>query len=402
VPFKRGEDRGVSLAFLNPPYDFDREYGRLEERFLRRYTEALADRGVLVFLVPFYALAASANTLAQHYTDLHCFRFPEGDFEVFKQVVLVARRHASLRQPDPALVARVRAWSEDAASIPVLPARPAPVASLPDHPEYPEPLDGWEVAPMDLTGLLAEVQPWTASDRGGRAQPIPGVTPPADGSDLLARSYPTAMPPRAAHVASAIAAGVFNGARLEPDASSSPLPPVLVKGTFDREFRTVEEKTNKDGAITGLVQVQQPKLSVTALDLRTKRYHTLRNSTDLSSATRVGELTTADLIDRYSKALVETLHAHCPVLHDPARPEDGIPLPALGRPLYTAQAHAVMATVKLLGGLDAKPHARRGRAAFVLGRDRQWEVQRGARHGEGDRRAAGTDPLPAPPARLVA
>jgi hypothetical protein len=159
-----------------------------------RYTEALADRGVLVFLVPFYALAASANTLAQHFTDLHCFRFPEGDFEVFKQVVLVARRHASLRQPDPALVARVRAWSEDAASMPVLPARPAPVASLPDHPEYPEPLDGWEVAPMDLTGLLAEVQPWTASDRGGRAQPIPGVTPPADGSDLLARSYPTAMP----------------------------------------------------------------------------------------------------------------------------------------------------------------------------------------------------------------
>jgi SAM-dependent methyltransferase len=274
----------AALLFLNPPYDHDVAARRAEERFLRRFGPALAPGGVLVFLVPHHALEASADTLAREFTDVACWRFPPEDFEVFKQVVLVARRHASLRQPDPALVARVRAWSEDAASMPVLPARPAPVASLPDHPEYPEPLDGWEVAPMDLTGLLAEVQPWTASDRGGRAQPIPGVTPPADGSDLLARSYPTAMPPRAAHVASAIAAGVFNGARLEPDASSSPLPPVLVKGTFDREFRTVEEKTNKDGAITGLVQVQQPKLSVTALDLRTKRYHTLRNSTDLSSA----------------------------------------------------------------------------------------------------------------------
>ncbi len=53
---------GASLLFLNPPYDFDKVHGRLEHKFLERWTAALLPGdGILMFLVPFYALKVSAR-----------------------------------------------------------------------------------------------------------------------------------------------------------------------------------------------------------------------------------------------------------------------------------------------------------------------------------------------------
>src|SRR5688572_19561303 len=80
----------MSLLFLNPPYDMDPLHGRLEQRFLERFTPCLTDGGVLVFIVPHYALAASAETLALTYDNVRCYRFPKEDFRAFKQVVLFA------------------------------------------------------------------------------------------------------------------------------------------------------------------------------------------------------------------------------------------------------------------------------------------------------------------------
>src|SRR5690606_18155275 len=101
----RGE-RLATLLYLNPPYDTDPEHGRLEEKFLSRFTAALDPGGVLVFLVPFYALKASAQTLATDYEDVSCYRFPDEDFEGYKQVALFAvKRSTPLWSPDPAIVA---------------------------------------------------------------------------------------------------------------------------------------------------------------------------------------------------------------------------------------------------------------------------------------------------------
>jgi hypothetical protein len=141
VSFRRENRSGIALLFLNPPYDPDPEYGRLEEKFLRRFTPTLATDGVLLFLVPYYAVSASAATLAQHFDSLACFRFPGSDFDAFKQVVLVARRSASLLEPDPALVAQIEAWSRDAESIPELPEQPEPLLALPSSSYYGSGLD---------------------------------------------------------------------------------------------------------------------------------------------------------------------------------------------------------------------------------------------------------------------
>src|SRR5690606_34376349 len=120
VVFKRGYREGVSVLFLNPPYDLDPVHGRLEQRFLARFADTLCEGGVLLFLVPHYALKASADQLAREFSELACFRFPGQDFDVYKQVVLVARKSAPLLEPDAALVAQVRAWAESVGGMPEL------------------------------------------------------------------------------------------------------------------------------------------------------------------------------------------------------------------------------------------------------------------------------------------
>ena len=86
-------DRQATVLYLNPPYDHDAEYRRLEHRFLLRFAEHLHPGcGLLLFLVPHYALAPSAEFLARNFLDIRAWRLPEPEFWSFKQVLLVGRR----------------------------------------------------------------------------------------------------------------------------------------------------------------------------------------------------------------------------------------------------------------------------------------------------------------------
>jgi len=357
---------GVSLLYLNPPYDLDPEHGRLEEKFLARFVDVLAANGVLVFLVPFYALKASATTLATHFTSLSCFRFPADEFAAYKQVALFAtKRETPLWDPDPAIVNDVVKWAADADTLAALDAVDLTAIetvsySLPSGTPHSYALSEWKIRPLDMKALLAATSPWMQTERGGKRAPVPGIVPEGTLDDLLVRRYPLAMPPRSAHIAAGIAAGIFNGARLAPDDPSSPLPEILVKGVFDKEFRTVDEKRDKEGNVKALVQVQQPKLVTTVLDLSTSRYVTVKPEIEPTSATRVDDMTMADLLRIYGRGLMNVMLRQCPVLHDASRAEDEIALPELARPLFHAQKHATMAAVKLL-------RAKSRSAAYVLG-----------------------------------
>jgi hypothetical protein len=358
------EGDGVGLLYLNPPYDLDPEHGRLEEKFLERFTDALASKGVLVFLVPFYALKASAKTLATHYEGLQCFRFPDEDFGAYKQVALLAtKRETALWEPDPDLEKTVLGWSELGEGLPVLGAS-CEKFPIPSVDEYEKPFSRWEMSTLDMKGLLASTSPWCQTDRGGKKSRVPGIMPEGALEDLLVRRYPLAMPPRPAHIAAGIASGIFNGARLSPDDVNSTLPDILVKGVFDKEFRTVDEKKDKDGNVKAVVQVQQPKLVTTLLDLSTSKYVTVKSSAERTKADDVESFTMADLLATYGRGLMQTMLRQCPVMHEPSRDAEAFALPELARPLFHAQKHAVMAAVKLLGGPGK---ARRGKSAFVLG-----------------------------------
>jgi len=365
---RAGDKSGVSLLFLNPPYDIDKVHGRLEHRFLDRFTHALMFGGALVYIVPFYSLSASAKHLATHYTDVSCFRFPSEDFAGFKQVVLCAHRVDARIALDPAIESMVLGWASDAASIPELP--PDGAESIYDSPvgdAYSGGLKTWAMRAVDITAIAAKARPWMQTTRTGQLVPVPGFTPELPIQDMLLRQYPVATSPRPAHIAAGIASGLFNGSRLEPTDKRSKLPPLLVKGCFDREYKTIEQKVNKDGEVRGLVQVQQPKLVTTVLDLHAYKYHVLKTSTEESQNLDVSSMTVADLIKHYGDSMMAVMERQCPMTYDPRRDASSITLAPSHRKLFAAQSHACKAIVKLLGGTGATQRARKGKAAILLG-----------------------------------
>jgi len=364
--FKRDSRDGVSVLFLNPPYDVDREYGRLEHKFLTRFTPMLMSGGALIFVVPFYALKASAELIGTEYTNVHCFKFPDVDFEGYKQVVLFAQKGIYRDTPDPRIVALVEGYALDASQLPELPnIMSAPLARLEVSQSYHEGLDEWVMRQTDLQSLMGKARPWVQGTRAGVYTPVRGVLPDLPIHELMLRKYPVATPPRPAHIAAGIAAGIFNGARVEPTDFMLDLPPLLVKGVFDQEYRTTEEKDSRDGDATILVQVQQPKLVATVLDLRTHKYHTLGSSGTCEPV--IEGMTVAGLLRYYGDSLMAVMEQQCPILYDPRRDGNSITLAPTDRTPFTAQAHAAKALVKLLGGPDVPLRKRHGKAAFLLG-----------------------------------
>ena len=109
----RVANEAFSCLFLNPPYDVDVHGRRLEHTFLTAMTRLLRPRGLLVYIVPQRRLTESARYLAGYYGDLACWRFPDGEFEAFHQVVLFAvKRDEPVADADrKALVER---WAEGA------------------------------------------------------------------------------------------------------------------------------------------------------------------------------------------------------------------------------------------------------------------------------------------------
>ncbi len=95
-------NKAFSLLWLNPPYDWDHEAGERHKRqeyvFLRRSYTKLQAGGLLVYIVPRRILAMPnvARFLAGHFSDISVFRFPDGEYERFRQVVVLG-----YRQPQP-------------------------------------------------------------------------------------------------------------------------------------------------------------------------------------------------------------------------------------------------------------------------------------------------------------
>lgn len=347
----------ASVLFLNPPYDLDPIHGRLEQRFLDRFTDLLVQRGILIFLVPYYALEASARTLATHYQDLQCFKFPEPDYQAYSQVVLFASKVETLPYPDPRTLSQIQAWSSNPETIPVLGRGVGTPYQVPTK-SYRQ---SWSLREFDLTGLIKKARPWTQQLRG-TSRALTQMLPDGPVQDLMFRQYGVATAPRPAHIASGIASGLFNGRRITSHTQG--LPDLLVKGVFDRDYVTIEEKQNKDGVVTSVVQVQQPRLVTTCLDLSNQQYTTLKTS-GRSQTREISDFSIEDLMEHYGVSLMQVMSEQCPVLYDPKRDRDSLPLFPTGRKLYPAQKDAAQALLQLLGGSEARN--RQGKAAILLG-----------------------------------
>jgi hypothetical protein len=335
-PGHPGGDRATVL-FLNPPYDQDRDYGRLEHRFLVRFTRMLhAGAGVLLLLVPAKALTATAEHLARNFLDLRAWRFPEEDFERFGQVLLVGRRSGK-PLTDTTMADTIRQWARDPDTLPELPE------------VCPDPLtvDLDPFPPFDLTLHVEKLDVTTAIEaHRPLGEEVVGLN--ADATDLLGARFVTAAPPKPAHIALALSSGMFNGWPLAPN-DPERHPPVLAKGVFERDIVPVSEKTNKDGEVTGIVEIEQPRLKLTVLRLDEMSFHELEAGTVPTGSDEVSEWNAADLIANYDRSLAELLTRQFPALHDPTRPGHEIALPQLARTPFAVQRQAIQTALKLLG-----------------------------------------------------
>ena len=373
----RRNHTGANILWLNPPY----ENGAKELQFLERFTPCLMPGGLLINLIPFYSLHKSADTLGREYHDLHCYRFPEPLFSIdktkgFRQVVLMGtRRLTPLLAPDATVVAQLRTWSNDSDTIPVLPAMGS------SRPLYTVPASGdatgfaeWRMKPVDTNALMQRYVPWSETDRAGTMHSIAGVTPDLTasegGGNMMRRVFPVACKMAAAHTSTAIAAGAMSGRLMSPDDDTLGLPRIIVKGTFRRDLKTIETKTNKKGDVTALVKIQQPTLQVVGLDVDKRTYVHFRNEAEESSATDLASMTVGDVIACYGQDLVRVMRENCPLLYDKDDVSQHWQIPSVGSDgyrLYVAQQHAVRGLVELLGGMGAKKKDRRGKAAWLLG-----------------------------------
>ena len=354
MPFSHGDafqlvpvDRqapGIAVLWLNPPYDHDATYGRLEERFLSRFAPQMAPGGVLLFLVPYSALAASAETLASRFTDLRCWRLPEPEWHHFHQVLLQGR---AVAVPISAefYQRKVQRWAEHPEELPVLPetcSDPLEVLGIArGSVDF-----RYELEAPDLARVLADLRVF--SSREELTRPL---------AELVASRFETAMPPKPAHIALALASGMFNGRTLYPN-NRKRHPALLVKGACRRKPIELSERHNSVGEVVGVVERDVPELRLTVLAPETGEIFKLEPGAVPSGAVDLRRWTAADLITHYHRALAESLASQFPALHDPAKLSTRVVLPALARKPFRMQDQAVQALLKLLA---------RGRNPFLVG-----------------------------------
>jgi len=332
----RGADApgmGASLLFLNPPYDVDRIHRRLEQRFLARWTDCLAPgAGLLVLLVPHYALAASAEHLSRHFQDARAWRFPGAHFDSYRQCCLVARRRAVAAPANDLLRHRIERWAADASEMPELETLARPLYQI----RLGFPQLHLEATRLDVARLLAGFEPWRDS---------PLVAAHRTVGEMIGAKHPVALPPRAAHIALVLAAGLLNGKQIT--ANHPGLPSLLIKGWLRREFVTTEERFNREGERIGSVQVQRPRLALHVLRLDTLEFHALRPGTQPSGTNHLPDFNTADLVKHYGLSLGRLMHEQLPALHDPSNPAHAIALPRLARRPFRRQRDLICAGLKL-------------------------------------------------------
>lgn len=238
--------RSVNLLYLNPPYGFglkdegggpveDRKAERLERTFLKKTVPFLSIGGVLIYVVPYYALDDEIRSyLARHFTQVQFFMAPE---QQFKQCVIfgVKTKAGHPRKEVLDLLAKGQAGElqHQVLSSQTWHAEPYVVPSAPEGQEF-----GFHAVRIDGEQLSDELTKWSSSTlwpgfqtyfkqtTGERRRPLRDMT--------------------RWHLALALAAGQVTG-RIESKDGRI----FLIKGdTFKKKERIVNFETHENGDLS--------------------------------------------------------------------------------------------------------------------------------------------------------
>ena len=240
-----------SLLYFNPPYDRIRGQGRLELLLYNRVRHWTARNGYMVLIVPDYVLYDYATDMAfaieRDYRVIEVFRYPEPEYNSFKQCVLFAQRrersipkNTRIAFPD---------WARNAETWPILPDNGNPIVTL-------GPGKDIEFRRQNLgKDLILDVvshSPLRNSLLREAMAPAPKIERPL-------------MPLRDGHLALALAGGLCDGIIEAPDGSS-----FLIKGTLESKVCTVSKvaKFNEHGEHTQNVHKNRTRYQMKVRCLR--------------------------------------------------------------------------------------------------------------------------------------
>jgi SAM-dependent methyltransferase len=245
----RARPGAFSILYLNPPYDFDAGDGRTELSFLKHTVPYLTPGGVLLFLLPKTRITNRiARVLSAYFRDLKVRRFPAEEFQAFGQIVI-----AGIKKP------RAEIDSETFTSLTQIPTGDLPEMRRKEF-SFTIPAVGKdffirssEFGPDELAEEIKTSSLWR--------EPALGLV--REEQETKAAIQPL-MPPRKAHLAMLIAAGLINNQVLEANGRR-----LLIKGTSKKVIDRSEEETEKGIKIT---EREKIVTQINAFDLDTGEY----------------------------------------------------------------------------------------------------------------------------------
>ncbi|HML39853.1 MAG TPA: DUF6094 domain-containing protein [Bellilinea sp.] len=233
-------DETITVLFLNPPYETDRfdTRKRLEYDFLKSTTPKLVRGGLLIYVIPQKVLGIIevARLLANSYECLTVSRFPDREYETFKQVVVLGtRRKINQAATDKEILAIQAMASED---MPVLEPLEEPVYHLLPAPE--RGANGKPVLFKRSDWEPEEIVEATRANGVHRSKEWLDLLNPTRGKAEL--TFPV-MPLKKGHIAMLMASGMMGTVRLTDEKGR----PMLIKGRVVKVVEKVDEHDNGDG-----------------------------------------------------------------------------------------------------------------------------------------------------------
>jgi predicted RNA methylase len=245
----RARPGAFSILYLNPPYDFDADDGRAELSFLKHTVAYLTPGGLLLFLLPQARITNRiARVLSAYFRDLRIRKFPAQEFQAFGQIVIAGIKKA-----------RAEIDSESFTSLTQIPTGDLPEMRRKEF-SFTIPAVGKdffirssEFGPDELAEEIRTSSLWR--------EPVLGLVREEEQTRSAIQPL---MPPRKAHLAMLIAAGLINNQILEANGRK-----LLIKGTAKKVIDRSEEETEKGIKIT---ERERIVTQINAFDLNTGEY----------------------------------------------------------------------------------------------------------------------------------
>lgn len=284
-------DESVSWLYLNPPYEFDRFEGqkRLEWDFLKTTTSKLMRGGLLTYIIPqkILGMIEVARLLAGHYEAITVYRFPDGLYEKFKQVVVLAYKRKLYQLPTEKEVLSLQNLATEelepieTAVEPIYELLSAPSRGANGKPIVFKRTD-WE--PEEVVEATMEAGVQKTSEWLDLIHPTRGLT-------QLAQPV---MPLKKGHIAMLMASGMMGTVQLTDEDGK----PMLIKGRVIKVVEKTEQPDTKDA--DAVIETFKDRFVTTVAVLRQDGIQIIQDVKGLSDFMKAhGEKIAAHVLETY-------------------------------------------------------------------------------------------------------